>query len=76
MVLDGPINGGSFEAYVYGMRLPDLTRGDVVITINLSSYKRPDARLMFPRPTNPDFNPIKKPFARLKAILRKAEECC
>ncbi len=74
MALDGPINGGPFKAYVDGMRLLDLPRDDVVITINLSSYKRPKAGLMSPRPTNPDFNPIKKPFARFKAMLRKAEE--
>lgn len=53
MVLDGPINGGSLKAYVDGMRLPDLTRGDVVITINLSSYIRPDAPLMLPPPYKP-----------------------
>jgi transposase len=32
------------------------------------------ARLLFLPPYSPDFNPIEKTFARLKAILRKAGE--
>ena len=32
------------------------------------------ARLMFLPPYSPDFNPIEKAFARLKALLRKAGE--
>ncbi len=30
---------------------------------------------MFLPPCSPDFNPIEKAFARLKAMLRKAAEC-
>ena len=81
MVLDGPINGDWFEAYVRQILVPDLRRGDVVITDNLSSHKRASvreaiesagARLMFLPPYSPDFNPIEKAFSRLKAMLRKA----
>ena len=63
--------------------VPDLRRGDVVIMDNLSSHKRASireaieavgARLMFLPPYSPDFNPIEKAFARLKAMLRKAGE--
>ena len=82
-VLDGPVNGEWFEAYVGQVLVPDLKRGDVVIMDNLSSHKRTsvrtlieaaDARLMFLPPYSPDFNPIAKAFARLKALVRKAGE--
>ena len=83
MVLDGPINGDWFEAYVDRVLVPDLRRGDVVIMDNLPSHKRTSvrerieaagARLMFLPPYSPDFNSIEKAFARLKAMLRKAGE--
>ena len=83
MVLDGPINGDSFEAYVGQVLVPDLRRGNVVIMDNLSSHKRASvreaieavgARLLFLPPYSPDFNPIEKAFSRLKAMLRKAGE--
>ena len=83
MVLDGPINGEWFEAYVARVLVPELKRGDIVIMDNLSSHKRASVRelieaagasLMFLPPYSPDFNPIEKAFARLKAMLRKAAE--
>jgi transposase len=83
MVLDGPINGDWFEAYVGQVLVPELRPGDVVIMDNLSSHKRTAVRtlieaagasLLFLPPYSPDFNPIEKAFARLKALLRKAGE--
>lgn len=83
MVLEGPINGGWFEAYVTQVLIPDLQPGDVVIMDNLSSHKRAlvrerieaaGATLRFLPPYSPDFNPIEKAFSKLKAMLRKAEE--
>ncbi len=83
MVLDGPINGDWFEAYVRQILVPELRRGDIVIMDNLSSHKRTSVRelieavgatLVFLPPYSPDFNPIEKAFARLKAMLRKAGE--
>ena len=80
IVLDGPINGDWFEAYVTQVLIPELRCGDVVIMDNLSSHKRASvrerieaagARLMFLPPYSPDFNPIEKAFSRLKAMLRK-----
>ena len=38
MVLDGPINGDWFEAYVTQVLVPELRPGDVVIMDNLSSH--------------------------------------
>ena len=83
MVLDRPINGDWFEAYVGQVLVPELRRGDVVIMDNLSSHKRASVRekieavgatLLFLPPYSPDFNPIEKAFARLKAMLRKVGE--
>ena len=81
MVLDGPINGDWFEAYVDQVLVPDLRRGDIVIMDNLSSHKKPairraikavGARLLFLPPYSPDLNPIEQVFAKLKTLLRKA----
>jgi transposase len=83
MVLEGPINGDCFEAYVTSVLVPELKPGDVVVMDNLSSHKRASIRekieaaganLRFLRPYSPDFNPIETAFARLKAMLRKAGE--
>jgi transposase len=83
MVLDGPINGDWFEAYVAKVLAPTLRPGDVVIMDNLSSHKRASvgamieargAQLAFLPPYSPDFNPIEMAFAKLKALLRKAAE--
>src|SRR5215217_8646285 len=38
-VIDGPINGTSFRAYVEQLLVPTLSRGDVVIMDNLGSHK-------------------------------------
>lgn len=83
MVLDGPINGNWFEAYVEQVLVPTLRPGDTVVMDNLSSHKRPNAKaliekagatLIFLPPYSPDFNPIEKAFSKLKALLRKAAE--
>ena len=83
MVLDGPINGAWFEAYVIQVLAPELTPGDIAVMDNLSSHKRASVRqrieatgapLQFLPPYSPDFNPIEKAFSRLKAMLRKAGE--
>jgi transposase len=66
MVLDGPINGDWFEAYVHQVLAPTLRPGDVVVMDNLSSHKRASVRAMieaagaelrFLPPYSPDFNP-------------------
>lgn len=83
MVLDGPINGEWFEAYVRQVLVPELRRGDIVIMDNLSSHKSAAVRdlieaagatLRFLPPYSPDFNPIEKAFAKLKALLRREAE--
>jgi len=82
-VLDQPINGDSFLAWVSQMLLPTLKPGDIVILDNLGSHKRAavrqairsaGARLLFLPPYSPDLNPIEQVFAKLKHLLRKAAE--
>jgi transposase len=81
MVLDGPINGELFQAYVEQVLVPELRRGDIVIMDNLGSHKGAAVRaaieavgaaLLYLPPYSPDFNPIENAFAKLKAALRKA----
>lgn len=81
MVLDGPINGAAFQAYVDQVLIPELRPGDVVVMDNLGSHKgagvRPaieaaGANLVYLPPYSPDFNPIENAFAKLKSALRTA----
>lgn len=81
MVLDGPMNGAWFLAYVEQVLAPTLSPGDVVIMDNLAAHKSTairlaieatGARLEFLPPYSPDLNPIENAFAKLKAMLRKA----
>ena len=82
-VIDGPINGQSFRAYVEQILVPTLKRGDIVVMDNLGSHKGTEirtairsagARLAFLPPYSPDLNPIEQVFAKMKTLLRKAEE--
>ena len=81
-VIDGPINGQSFLAYVEQMLVPCLKPGDVVIMDNLGSHKRQairrairaaGAKLFFLPPYSPDLNPTEQVFSKLKTLLRKAD---
>lgn len=83
MVLDGPINGHAFQAYVDQVLVPELRPGDIVIMDNLGSHKGSAVRaaieavgamLLYLPPYSPDFNPIENAFSKLKALLRKAAE--
>ena len=80
-VLDAPINGQTFTAWVEQCLVPTLKPGDVVILDNLGSHKgkavrhairAAGARLLFLPPYSPDLNPIEQVFAKLKHLLRKA----
>jgi transposase len=81
-VLDGPINGASFRAYVDQFLAPTLSPGDVVIMDNLGSHKgqairrsirAAGAKLFFLPRYSPDLNPIEQVFSKLKTLLRKAD---
>ena len=44
MVLDGPINGASFVAYIEQCLAPTLKRGDIVVIDNLPAHKVPGVK--------------------------------
>jgi len=82
-VIDGPIDGETFLAYVEQILAPTLKPGDIVIMDNLSSHQVTGVRTAieargavqrFLPPYSPDLNPIENLFAKLKALLRKAAE--
>ena len=63
--------------------MPTRQPGDIVVMDNLGSHKSgcirrliraAGARLLFLPPYSPDLNPIEQVFAKLKTLLRKAEE--
>jgi transposase len=81
MVLDGPMNGEAFLAYVEQALVPELRPRDIVIMDNLPAHKvhgvrraieAAGASLRYLPPYSPDFNPIEMAFAKLKALLRAA----
>ena len=80
-VLDGPMTGEVFRAYVEQMLAPALRPGDVVVMDNLPAHKvagvevairRAGASLLYLPPYSPDLNPIEQLFAKLKNLLRQA----
>jgi transposase len=79
-VLEGPMNGEAFRAYVEQMLAPSLSQGDIVVIDNLSAHKVEGIRvaieakgaiLLYLPPYSPDLNPIEMAFAKLKTLLRK-----
>ncbi len=80
MVLDGPMNGAAFQAYVEQVLAPTLRPGDIVVLDHLPAHKpaavrqaieATGAELHFLPPYSPDFNPIEMAFAKLKAWLSR-----
>lgn len=83
-MIDGPINGQRFHAYVEQVLTPTLARGDIVIMDNLGSHKGKAVRrairqvgtkLLFLPQYSSDLNPIEQFFAKLKHRLRAAQQC-
>ena len=80
-VLDGPMDGDAFLAYVRQVLVPEMKSGDIAVMDNLPAHKVTGVReaiesagasLLYLPPYSPDLNPIEKAFSKLKAILRKA----
>ena len=80
-ILEGPMDGEGFLAYVEQVLAPSLQPGDIVIIDNLPAHRvtgvktaieAKHATLIFLPPYSPDFNPIEKAFSKFKAYLRKA----
>src|SRR5437660_4472908 len=79
-VLDGPMDGPHFLAYVEQILAPTLKKGQIVFLDNVSTHKvdgveeaieTRGARAVFLPAYSPDLNPIEQLFARLKSFLRK-----
>lgn len=82
-VLDGPINGASFLAWVVQLLAPTLRPGGTVVLDNVGRHesravKRPirqaGAHLLFLPPCSPGLNPVEVMSAKLKTLLRKPDE--
>lgn len=82
VVLDGPMNGEAFIAYVEQFLCPAIRPGTLVIMDNLPAHKvggvaelieARDAELLYLPPYSPDLNPIEMTFAQLKAEIRKGK---
>jgi transposase len=80
LVLDGPMTGRAFCAYVEQCLAPALAPGDVVVLDNLAAHRIDGVRqaiaaagasILYLPPYSPDLNPIEQLFAKLKALLRK-----
>ena len=82
LAVEGSTNKAVFEAYIERALAPTLKAGQVVILDNLSAHKPARVReliegrgceLVYLPAYSPDFNPIEEAFAKIKALLRKAE---
>ncbi len=81
MLLEGPMDGDAFLAYIEQVLAPTLMSGEIVIMDNLPAHKvhgvqeaieARGAELRYLPAYSPDFNPIEMAFSKLKAILRAA----
>ena len=81
MVLDGPMNGEAFLAYVEQALVPELRPRDIVIMDNLPAHKvhgvgkaieAAGAGLRYLPPYSPDFNPIEMALPSSRPLLRAA----
>jgi transposase len=80
-VINGPINGEVFRAYVQTQLIKTLKPGDIVVMDNLGSHKSEDirkmiravgARIFFLPAYSPDLNPIEQLFSKIKHHMRAA----
>jgi transposase len=80
MLIEGPMNGELFLAYVEQCLVPTLKPNDIVVVDNLPSHKvagvveaieAAGATLRYLPQYSPDLNPIEMPFSKFKAYLRK-----
>jgi len=83
MVLDGPMTGQAFLAYVEQVLVPTLKPDEIVAMDNLPAHKvaavraaikAAGAQFFLLPPYSPDLNPIEMAFSKLKTLLRQAAE--
>ena len=82
LAVEGATNREVFETYVQRVLAPTLRPGQVVVMDNLTAHKGDRVKelieergceLLYLPPYSPDFNPIEEAFAKIKAVVRKAE---
>jgi transposase len=80
MVVDGPMTGEMFLAYVEQCLVPTLKRNDIVVMDNFQAHKVSGVREVIERARatvrylpkySPDLNPIELSYSKFKALLRK-----
>jgi len=80
LVIDGPMNGAVFLAYIEQCLVPTLNHDDIVIIDNLKAHHVAGVReaiaaagatLRYLPQYSPDLDPIELAFAKFKAFLRK-----
>jgi transposase len=80
MLIEGPMNGELFLAYVEQCLTPTLKPNDIVVMDNVATHKvagvadaieAAGATLRYLPQYSPDLNPIEMPFSKFKAYLRK-----
>jgi transposase len=80
MLIEGPMNGELFLAYVEQCLAPVLKPDDIVVVDNVATHKvagvaeaieAASATLRYLPKYSPDLNPIEMPFSKFKAHLRK-----
>jgi len=80
MLIEGPMNGELFLAYVEQCLVPTLKPNDIIVMDNVATHKvagvaeaieAAGATLRYLPQYSPDLNPIEMPFSKCKAHLRK-----
>ena len=80
LTIDGALDGASFLAYVEQVLAPMLSAGETVLMDNVRTHKvagiqeaiqAKGASVVYLPPYSPDFNPIEKPFSKIKSILER-----
>jgi len=80
MLLDGPMDGEAFAAYVEQILIPALPPESIVVMDNLSAHKSPviahllgaaGFEVRYLPPYSPDFNPIEQMWSKVKSVLRR-----
>lgn len=80
LLIDGPVNGDVFLAWVEQVLIPELRPGEVVVMDNLSTHRmacvsrrieEAGFSVLYLPPYSPDLNPIESMWSQVKSILRK-----
>jgi transposase len=80
-LLDGPMDGPNFTAYVEQILAPTLKKGDIVFMDRVrlhmvegveEAIEARGAKVCYLPAYSPDLNPIEQLFAKIKSLLRKA----